>query len=378
MASKKRICLDDFEEEAKGCLDPMMWNYYRGGADEEVTLRDSHAAYLRYRLRPKVLRDVSKRDLSTTILGHRVSFPCGISPTAFHKGAHPDGEIATARAAAAAGVFMSLSCGANVTIEDIADSAPGGLRMMQTYIYKNPKITELLLRRAEKAGFKALLVTVDVAVYGYRRNEKEFDLYETVRTNPAYHQLKWVNMEMMKEEADQARAAGDPLLWDLADTIDDAPTWDDIRWLKKISSIPVIVKGILTGEMAREAVGAGVDGIMVSAHGGRQLDTSIAPLDALPEVVEAVRDTNIEVYVDGGVRTGTDIIKALALGARAAFIGRPAIYGIACGGEEGLTDLLDILKDEFSRAMALSGCARVEDIDRSLVNHRCSCCDSKL
>eukprot|EP00057_Strongylocentrotus_purpuratus_P016592 XP_011671066.1 PREDICTED: peroxisomal (S)-2-hydroxy-acid oxidase GLO2-like [Strongylocentrotus purpuratus] len=247
MASKKRICLDDFEEEAKGCLDPMLWNFYRGGADEEVTLRDSHAAYLsRYHLRPKVLRDVSKRDLSTTILGHRVSFPCGISPTAIHKGAHPDGEIATARGAAAAGVFMSLSCGANVTIEDIANSAPGGLRMMQTYIYKNKKITELLLRRAEKAGFKALLVTVDVASYGLRRNEKEFNLYETVRTNPAYHQLKCVNMEMMKEGAEQARAAGDTLLWNYTDDKNGASTWDDIRWLKKISSIPIVVKGILT------------------------------------------------------------------------------------------------------------------------------------
>ncbi|XP_054768044.2 2-Hydroxyacid oxidase 1-like [Lytechinus pictus] len=380
MTSKKRLCLDDFEKDAEGCLDPMLWNFYKGGADEEVTLRDSHAAYLRYRLRPKVLRDVSRRDLSTTILGHKVSFPCGISPTAFHKGAHPDGEIATARAAASAGVFMSLSCGANVQIEDIAKAAPGGLRMMQTLIYKNKNITELFLRRAEKAGFNALLVTVDFATYGHRRNEKDFDLYGVVRTNPAYKKLKCVNMEMIgiKEEADQFKAAGDKLLWDYNDTSDDSATWDYIRRLKKISSIPIVVKGILTGEMAREAVGAGVDGIMVSAHGGRQLDTAIAPLDALPEVVEAVKGSNVEVYVDGGVRTGTDIIKALALGARAAFIGRPVIYGLACGGEEGVTDVLGLLKSEFSRTMALTGCARIEDIDKSLVSRQWMYCDSKL
>ncbi|XP_071508801.1 2-Hydroxyacid oxidase 1-like [Diadema antillarum] len=363
----KRECVDDFERDAKEFIELMMYRFYQGGSDEEITLHDSRQAFKRYRFRPMILRDVSNRDISTTILGHRIAFPCCISPSAFHKGAHPDGELTTAMAAASRNVGMSLSCGSNVLIEDIAKAAPNGLKMMQMYIYKNRKISELFVRRAEKADFNAMLVIVDFAVYGKRRGERDDNFYQTTRENPAYAHLECVNMNMMGEEARREKAAGDTLLWVYNDQADCSATWEDIKWVKRISSIPVVVKGVLTGEMAREAAAAGVDGILVSAHGGRQLDSAIGPLDAPPEVVEAVRGTNVEVYVDGGVRTGADILKALALGARAAFIGRPAIWGLGCGGEDGVKEVLDILKDEFDRAMALTGCANVGCVKRSLL-----------
>ncbi|XP_072165896.1 2-Hydroxyacid oxidase 1-like [Diadema setosum] len=367
LARSKRMCVDDFERDAKQFIEPMMYRYYQGGADEEITLRDSREAFRRYRFRPLVLRDVSTRNLSTTVLGHRIAFPCCISPTALHKGAHPDGELATAKAAASRNVMMSLSCAANVLLEDIAEATPTGLIMMQLWIFKNRQISELLVRRAEKAGFKALMLTVDYIIHGMRRGEHEYNIRQKTRENSAYAKLECVNMNMIEKEVRSAKAAGDKLLWDYMSQADSSATWDDIKWVKRISSIPVVVKGILTGKMAREAAAAGVDGILVSAHGGRQLDSAIAPLDALPEVVEAVRGTNVEVYVDGGVRTGADILKALALGARAAFIGRPAIWGLACGGEDGVKEVLDILKDEFDRAMASAGCADVSCIKRSLV-----------
>ncbi|XP_071508798.1 2-Hydroxyacid oxidase 1-like [Diadema antillarum] len=363
----RRVCVDDYEKDAKRIIDPLLLDYYQGGADEEITLNESRTAFRRYRFRPRILRDVSNRDISTTILGHRIAFPCCISPTAFHKGAHPDGELATAKAAASHDVLMAVSSSSTCSVADITKVAPTGLRMMQLYPFKNRKITELLVKQAEKANFQAILVTVDVSVYGKRRQDLRNDTFKVVITNPAYAFLRCVIMDLIEEDVARATAEGDSLLWLYAQSIDASITWEDIKWIKSISSLPLVVKGVLTGEMAREAAAAGVDGILVSAHGGRQLDSVIAPLDALPEVVEAACGTNVEVYVDGGVRTGADILKALALGARAAFIGRPVIWGLACGGETGVTEVLDILKDEFSRAMALTGCASVGCIDRSLI-----------
>ncbi|XP_071478573.1 2-Hydroxyacid oxidase 1-like [Diadema antillarum] len=370
----RRVCVDDYEKDAKRIIDPLLLDYYQGGADEEITLNESRTAFRRYRFRPRILRDVSNRDISTTILGHRISFPCCISPTAFHKGAHPDGELATAKAAASHDVLMAVSSSSTCSVAGITKAAPTGLRMMQLYPFKNRKITELLVKQAEKANFQATLVTVDVSVYGKRRQDLRNDTFKVVITNPAYAFLRCVIMDLIEEDVARATAEGDSLLWLYAQSIDASITWEDIKWIKSISSLPLVVKGVLTGEMAREAAAAGVDGILVSAHGGRQLDSVIAPLDALPEVVEAVRGTNVEVYVDGGVRTGADILKALALGARAAFIGRPVIWGLACGGEAGVTGVLEILKDEFSRAMALTGCANVGCIDRSLIVDKTKLC----
>ncbi|XP_013390912.1 hydroxyacid oxidase 1 [Lingula anatina] len=354
------VCLDDVEAIALKKMSKNAYDHYRSGADDQQTLGDNRAAFKRYRLRPMFLRrDVSTRDLVTTIQGVPVDFPVGIAPTAVQRMAHPDGEVATARAAASVRSCMILSTYATSTMEAVADATPDGLRWFQLYVFKNQKQTEDLIRRAEQSGYRALVLTIDCYHSGMKRADirNKFTLPKHLRTE---------NLSDDGKPYDGVCGLGfAPLLW------------SDVKKLKSFTKLPVVVKGVLTGEDAVRAVESGVDGIMVSNHGGRQLDGVPASIDVLSEVVQAVQG-RCEVYLDGGVRSGTDVLKALALGARAVFIGRPALYGLAYNGEAGVKLVLQMLRDELSLAMALAGCASIGDIKRSLVVHESHYLQPKL
>ncbi|XP_072029072.1 2-Hydroxyacid oxidase 1-like isoform X1 [Amphiura filiformis] len=362
------ICLDDFESEAKTRLQYSDYIYYATGADDQQTIQECRAAFKRYRLRPRILRDVSSRNLDTTVLGQPISFPIGISPTALQKRAHHEGELATAKAADKANTLMIVSSHSTTGVEDIATVTPNALHWMQVHIFNVRAITERLVRRAEKAGFKALVVTVDSPVLGNRMEWRRVRDYAMKRISFRFPNLETddpeeaTNVEKINKKANNLSG------------FNDSETWEDIRWLKGFSHIPVVVKGVLTAKAAKEAVPCGVDGIIVSAHGGRQLDCVPAPIDALSEVVYAVKDSDVEVYVDGGIRTGTDVFKALALGAKAVLLGRPILWGLACdvswqNGENGVSQVLNIIKEEFSLTMALMGCTSLADIEPSMVVH---------
>ncbi|XP_071808820.1 2-Hydroxyacid oxidase 1-like [Asterias amurensis] len=347
------ICVKDFEPYLKRGVSTFWSDYYSYGAEEGQTNRDNVQAFLRYRFRPRLFRDVSTRVTRTSILGHDIEFPVGVSPTALHGVIHKDGEKATARAAASAGTVMILSMFANTLLEDVAASVPEkALLFMQLNFLKDRSITENVVKRANASGrFKAIVVTIDqrfssVSLAGATRASDVKDVKE----------LKLPNVFNLKGSR-----------WYQKDMVSPAFTCNDIRWLQGVTSLPIILKGILTAESAKMAASLGVAGILVSNHGGRQLDGVAATIDSLSEVVEAVKGSNIEVYLDGGVRKGTDVLKALAMGARAVFIGRPALWGLAYNGEAGVRKVLDILKDEFSLAMGRTGCSSVAEITPDLV-----------
>ncbi|XP_022091120.1 hydroxyacid oxidase 1-like [Acanthaster planci] len=349
MASKP-VCVEDFEPYLKANVSDFVWRYYRSGAHGEQTLRDNPRAFQRYRLRPRCLRDVSQRDTSTSILGHRLAFPVGVSPTAAHCFAHRDGEVATAKGVSSVGSAMILSMWSNRTLEDVAASVPPDTPLLlQLTILRDRSRVEAVIRRAEAAGFKALVVTVDEPMLGKRAHyqRREFGVREIL-----FPQVLRPGERYIRDEV----------------PFSDSRTWDVILWLKRFTSLPIVLKGILTAEDAVEAVRHGAAGILVSNHGGRQLDGVPATIDVLAEIVDAVRGSGVEVYLDGGVRKGTDVLKALALGARAVFIGRPALWGLAYDGEKGVEKVLRILKEEFSLAMALSGCSSVADITSDLIS----------
>lgn len=359
------VCLDDFEKEAEKRLSKTAFGFFQGAADDQQTATDNRAAFSRYRLRPRLMRDVSQRDTSVTVLGHRLPSPIAIGPAAFHKLAHPDGEIATVKGAAQASAPFCLACvGSNTKLEDVAEAvadSPMPL-WLQMYVLKDRDLTVRLIKRAENAGYQALFVTVDAKVMGTSQlNKRQFTLPPSMifanlqdeRLTSAMHtQGDSVNLHSFRRIYDTAFA------------------WKDLKWLRSVTTLPIVLKGILTAEDAREAVKYGVNGIIVSNHGGRHLDGTLATIDALSEVVNAVQGSGIEVFLDGGVRLGTDVLKALALGAKAVFIAKPAVWGLACGGEEGVTKVINLLKDEFDSAMALSGCVTVNDITPDLVQRQ--------
>jgi 4-hydroxymandelate oxidase len=334
------VRLSDFEGPARDRLHPAAWAYYAGGAWDEATLRENHAAWDRYRLRPRVLVDVSAVDLSTTLLGRPVSLPVGIAPAALHGMAHPEGELATARAAAAAGVVAVISTVASQTVEAVAAAAPDGLRWFQLYVQRNRDRTRDLVQRAEAAGYSALCVTVDLPVMGYR------DDILRLRFDPG--EDAYANLP----KRDAWRAGGE--LDDLLDMRSVGMTWETLTEIRSWSSLPLVLKGIMTAEDARLAVEHGADAVWVSNHGGRQLDRVGAGIDVLEEVVAAV-DGRAEVYVDGGIRRGPEVLIALALGAHAVFAARPFLWALACAGEAGVARALAILREEVERGMALLG-----------------------
>jgi isopentenyl diphosphate isomerase/L-lactate dehydrogenase-like FMN-dependent dehydrogenase len=346
--------LEDFEAAARDRLPQMVFDYYAGGAGDEWTLRENRLSFDRWVLRPRVLIDVSNVDLGTSVLGQQVAFPILLAPAALQKMAHPDGELASARAAAVLGVPIVLSTVSTASIEEVADT--GALRWFQLYVLKDRDLTAEMVLRAHRAGYGALVLTVDTPLLGRRlRDERNgFNLPPGIGL---------ANLQGMG----LPDSGGSGLFSYFLDRHDAGLTWDDVAWLRSLSPMPVLLKGVLTAEDTRLALDAGVGGLIVSNHGGRQLDGVPAALDALPEVVEAA-EGRIEVLMDGGVRRGTDVLKALALGARAVLIGRPYLWGLAVDGEAGVRRVLEMLRDELRLAMALAGKTSIAQINRSLVS----------
>jgi len=348
----------ELEDMARTKVPRATFDYIAGGAEYEVSLRRNREAFGRWALRPRILRDVSKRDTKTVLLGERVSMPVCVAPTSFHALVHSDGEVATARGTAAAETILIASTISTKPLEEIAAAADAP-RWFQLYVYKDRSVTEELVNRAVKAGYKALCLTADTPVLG-RRERDERNAF-TLPPGFGIANLKPAGLDGMPEVAH-----GSAFAQYVTDLLDSSLTWDDVDWLKSISPLPLVIKGIMTAEDAVLAVDHGIAGIVVSNHGGRQLDSTLGSLDALPEVVAAVRG-RIEVYLDGGIRRGTDVSKALALGAKAVFVGRPVLWGLALGGADGVRAVLNELRTELDTAMALAGRATVKDIDSSLV-----------
>jgi 4-hydroxymandelate oxidase len=351
----------ELETLARERLSKEAYDYYASGAHDEVTLRENRAAFDRVALAYRVLVDVSHRDLTTSVLGQPVSMPILVAPTAFHRLATPEGEVATVRAAGAAGTVMILSTLSNTPVEEVVAAASGPV-WFQLYVYRDRKATEGLVRRAEAAGCRALVLTVDAPLLGRR----ERDVRNRFRLPPG---LAVANM-LPVGYGEVGPALGDSgLAAYVTSLLDPGLSWRDVAWLRSITELPVLVKGIVRPDDAVRAAEAGAAGIVVSNHGGRQLDTSPATLDVLPEIADALasRGHRIEVLMDGGVRRGTDVLKALALGARAVLVGRPVLWGLAADGEAGAAYALRLLRDEFDLAMALAGTPTVADITRDLV-----------
>ncbi|XP_005389134.1 PREDICTED: hydroxyacid oxidase 2 isoform X1 [Chinchilla lanigera] len=308
------VCLTDFQILAQQKLAKTTWDFIEGGADEEITRDDNITAFKRICLRPRYLRGVSEVDTRTTVQGEEISAPIGIAPTCFHCMTWPDGEMSTARAAQAANICYITSTYASCTLEDIVASAPRGLRWFQLYVQSDWELNKQIVQRAESLGFKALVITVDVPIVGKRRNDirNELDLKRNLM-------LK----SLQSSEEKNFKPDKQPSF------INASFCWNHLSWFQSITQLPIILKGILTKEDAELAVKHKVQGIIVSNHGGRQLDEVPASINALMEVVTAVKG-KIEVYMDGGVRTGNDVLKALALGAKCIFLGRPILWGLAC------------------------------------------------
>lgn len=349
--------LSDLEEAASRKTDKSAWAYIQGGAGEEWTIRANREAFHRRTLRPRVLVDVENLEFGTTLLGTKVSAPFYVSPTASHGLVHADAEAATARAARNANLLAAFSTLTSISLEDIAIAAPKGPRWFQLYLQPEFSVTKSLAERAEKAGYRAIVLTVDMPVAGNRDRE-----------NQAGSPL--ASPTPLGNGKDVVRPLRNPIIeGDRAHIRKEASnTWKVVDRLQEITRLPLVLKGILTRDDARLAVSHGAKGVVVSNHGGRQLDGASASLDALPEVVDEV-GSEVEVYFDGGIRRGSDIITALALGARAVGIGRPVFWALAAGGEAGVSKLLSLLKIDLATVMALTGRRTLSEIDKSLLNN---------
>lgn len=341
--------VEEFEPLAAARMHPSTYRYVRGYAGSGWTAANNEAAFRRWMFRPRVLVDVASMSLATQVLGTPIAMPIAFAPTSVHKLAHPDGELATARAARRLDTLQILSTGSSVLLEDIA--AIGHRRWFQLYWYTDRGLTRSLVERAAAAGFGAIVLTVDAAYPFWREEEARLTL---VRPADAWA----VNLP-----ADTSTLGHEQSL-----------TWSSLEWLRSISPLPIVLKGIVRGDDARLAAEHGADAVIVSNHGGRQVDGAIATLDALPGVVAgaaaAARPAGalpLEVYLDGGVRRGTDVLKALALGARCVFLGRPVQWGLATGGEEGILRMIELIAGEFESAMGLCGARHVGEIRRSML-----------
>jgi 4-hydroxymandelate oxidase len=338
-----------YERLAEEKLPRAVYDYYAGGAEDESTLRANRSAFSDYALRPRVLVDVRDIDMSIDLFGTTCDFPVLVAPTAFQRLADTDGELATARAAATAGTIMIASTLSTFAIEEIAVAAASTPLWFQLYVFRDRAITEELVRRAEAAGCRALCLTASVPVQGNR----ERDAHNQFRLPVG---VEMANFRGLRQVAfPEARGSG--LLAFIAAEFDASLTWDALEWLRSITSLPILVKGIMLAGDARLAVAHGADGVVVSNHGGRQLDAADATLHALPAVAEAIGDA-VPVLVDGGVRRGTDVAKALLLGARAVLVGRPCLWGLAAAGQPGVEHVLGILREETHRTLALLGAPR--------------------
>ena len=339
--------LAGFEAAFREALPEGTLAYYAGAAADEITLGRNVEAWREIVLRPRVMVDVSNRDPSVELFGRTYGLPIAVAPTAYHRLAHPDGEEATARGAVAAGCPYTLSTLATSRPAPVGEAAPDGPKWFQVYVFRDRAVTRELVAEAEQAGFETLLLTVDLPVLGRRDQE--------VGTGFVIGQAEGV------PGVHAAGGEGEISMQDTADLIDPSLTWDDVEELAGSTDLPVLVKGVLRGDDARLAIESGAAGVVVSNHGGRQLDTVPATAEVLPEVVEAIGG-EASVMVDGGIRRGTDVAKALILGADFVLVGRPILWGLAAGGAEGVEAVLSMLADEFDRALALLGVPRASQL----------------
>jgi 4-hydroxymandelate oxidase len=344
----------EYEALAKERLPQAEYDFIAGGATDEITLRRTRAAFDAIMLRPRMLVDISQPDVSTTVLGQPIAFPILVDPAGGHGRAHAEGELATVRAAGAMGTVLLLSSGSTYRLEEVAQAATGAI-WFQQYLYRDRDLTQRMAHRAQEAGYSALCLTLDSTVRAKR--ERNIRNQYSSPSSPNYEGLG-VPEYSWQMSSDAPRGVNR--------LIDRAATWPYIDWLTAHTPLPLIVKGIMTAEDARSCAEHGVKAIIVSNHGARQLDTTFASIEVLPEVVDAVQG-QCEVYLDGGIRRGTDVLKALALGARAVLIGRPLFWGLAVDGEAGVRAVLEMLRDELEMAMGMCGRPTIQSIDRSLL-----------
>ncbi len=335
------INIYEYEPLAKERLSKSKYDFIAGGATDEITLQRTRRILDAIVLRPKVMEDVSVIDTSTTVLGHKISFPVMPAPSGAHGRAHPDAELATVGATGDAGTVMLLSSGSTFTMEEVAQAATGPI-WFQQYFYTDRGMTVEVAHRAEEAGFSAICLTLDIKTTSKRERNIRNEYVP-----PQTGNYQWAS-----------NLVRDP-----------AASWDYLEWLASKTSLPIVMKGIMTGEEAARCGQYGAKAIVVSNHGARQLDTTFATVEVLPEVVDAV-DGQVEVYMDGGIRRGSDIVKAVALGARAVLIGRPLFWGLAVDGQAGVGNVLQILKDELEMTMTLCGRPTLASLDRTLLGFR--------
>jgi isopentenyl diphosphate isomerase/L-lactate dehydrogenase-like FMN-dependent dehydrogenase len=348
------INIFEYEALANERLPQAEYDFIAGGATDEITLRRTRAVFDAIMLRPRMLVDISQPDLSTTVLGQTAAFPILVDPAGGHGRAHPQGELATVRAAGAMGTIMLLSSGSTYRLEEVAQAATGPI-WFQQYFYRDQGLTQRMAHRAQEAGYSALCLTLDSTV----RAKRERNIRNNYSSPPSPN---YAGLEVQETgwglSSDAPRGVNH--------LIDRTASWPYVDWLAAHTPLPLVVKGIMTAEDARLCAEHGVRGIIVSNHGARQLDTTFASIEVLPEVVDAVQG-RCEVYLDGGIRRGTDVLKALALGARAVLIGRPLFWGLAVDGEAGVRAILQLLRDELEMAMGMCGRPTIASIDRSLL-----------
>lgn len=350
------INVHDFEAAATARLPEPAREYLNSGSADEITLQRNRRAFADLRLLPRVLRDVSHVDASQTVFGQVLPAPLMIAATGYHRLFHPEGEIATARGAALAGVPFVVSTMATVPIEKIA-AVEGATLWFQLYVQRDGRQTERLVKRAEDAGCRAIVVTVDTPVLGSRDRERRL-VFPNDDTMRAVH-LEELDPTGTRRHHWEPGSIHSPLL-------QPALTWTSIEWIRSLTTLPLLLKGVMAADDARHAITTGADGVIVSNHGGRNLDTVPAAIEALPAVVRAV-DGRMPVFMDGGIRRGTDVLKAIALGARAVSLGRPPLWALAVGGAEGVRRVFELLHLELMTAMALSGVATLRDVNTHLI-----------
>lgn len=378
----RQLTLEDVRRTARRRVPRAIFEFVDGGAEDERTLDWNRRAFEQLVFRPRVLVDVAERDLSVTVLGERWALPVGMAPAGLARLVHPDGEVAAARAATRLGTAFALSTASSATLEAVA--AAGGNRWFQLYLWRDRQVVGSLLDRAQAAGYRVLCLTVDVPIVGQRERDLRNGMTIPPRITPANvieaaRRVRWVRNLLLTRpitfenflgvegaKNDSATALGTFVNQRM---INPSATWEDLAWIRERWEGPLAVKGILTDEDARRAVDHGAQAVIVSNHGGRQLDGAPAAIEALPEVVAAVGE-HAEVLLDGGIRRGTDVVKALALGARAVMAGRPWFYGLAAGGEEGVVATYELLRAEIDRTLALLGRPRAAELDRSVVAYR--------
>ncbi|MDB4957802.1 MAG: FMN-dependent alpha-hydroxy acid dehydrogenase [Myxococcales bacterium] len=351
--------LHELEQLARARLPQMTWDYYASGADDERCLRRNLDAFAEITLHYRVLVDVAHRDPATTVLGEPIAMPIIVAPTAFHGLAHKDGELASVRGTGDAGTIFVLSTLSNTAVERVVAAASGPV-WFQLYVYKDRSATEALVRRVEAAGCRALVLTVDAPLLG--RRERDVRNRFALPPDLGIENMHAAGYARLPEVAGESGIAAY-----FAELLDPGLTWEAIGWLRSITRLPVLVKGIVRADDAKRAIAEGAAAVVVSNHGGRQLDASPATIEVLPRIVDAVAGAG-EVLIDGGVRRGSDVVKALAIGARAVLVGRPILWGLAAGGRPGVAAALAVLRRELDLAMTLCGCPDIASITRDLVD----------